>query len=76
MDVEIKERVNDSVFEERAEEVIQTTTFFFIKMGDWSKRLKYSEELLVPLTKLDGEIKKVALSVFQLIVKICQDRKN
>jgi hypothetical protein len=35
MDVEIKERVNDSVFEERAEEVIQTTTFFFIKMGDW-----------------------------------------
>jgi len=38
--------------------------------------MKYSEELLVPLTKLDGEIKKVALNIFKLILKICSDRKD
>lgn len=76
MDVEIKERVDDSDFDLYAEEVIQTTSFFFIKMGDWRKRMVYSEELLAPLTRLDGEIKKVGIKVFDLIMKICQKRKN
>lgn len=76
MDIEIKERVDDSDFDLYAEEIIQTTSFFFIKLGDAKKRLKYSEELLVPLTKLDGEIKKMGLKVFDLILKICSERKN
>lgn len=76
MYIEIKERVDDSDFDLYAEEIIQTTSFFFIKLGDAKKRLKYSEELLVPLTKLDGEIKKMGLKVFDLILKICSERKN
>lgn len=76
MDVEVRERVDDHDFDKYAETSIQNAQFFFIKLGDWKRRMKYSDELLMPLKHLDGEMKKMALRVFDLIGKICKNRKN
>lgn len=46
MDIEIRERVNQSNFENYLSEVIDTSRFLFFKTGDYKWRMKYSIDML------------------------------